>query len=77
MNIKLDDLWYATKRRQRSGFSKYSLTIALLRDLYGGNLSLEDADRKQSELDKKFSGIKRGRIALEKRSLLKKVSIIS
>ena len=48
-----------------------------MRDLYGGNLSLEDADKKQSQLDKKFSGIKRGRIAVEKRSLLKKVRIIS
>ena len=38
-------------------------------------MSLEDADKKQNELDKNFSGIKRGRIAVEKRSLLKKLGL--
>ena len=43
-NIKLDDLEYATKRGKRYNFSRCSLPIVFLRDIQGGNLSLEDAD---------------------------------
>ena len=74
-NIKLEDLDYTTKRGKKYGFSKYSLAIAFSRDLYEGNLSLEDAHKEQSDLVEKLSGIKRGRIVFEKRSFLKNLGL--
>ena len=49
-NIKLDDLEYTAKREKHYNFCKYSLSIVFLRDIHEGNLSLEDADKEQSQL---------------------------
>ena len=42
--IKLDELYYKSKRRKVYNFSEYSLPIVFLRDVHKGYLSLKDAD---------------------------------
>ena len=46
--IKKDDLNYKSKHRKIYNFSKYSLPIVFLRDIYEGHLSIERPDNKQS-----------------------------
>ena len=46
--IKKDDLNYKSKHRKIYNFSKYSLPIVFLRDIYEGHLSIERPDNEQS-----------------------------
>ena len=52
-NIKLEDLKYTTKREKYHGFRAVLI------------LSIEDADKEQSDLCNRLSGIKRGKIPVE------------
>ena len=47
-NVKKYDLNYKSKREKTYNFSNYSVPIAFFRDIHEGNLSLGDADFKQS-----------------------------
>ena len=46
--VKKDDLNYKSKREKTYNFSNYSVPIVFFRDIHKGNLSLGDADLKQS-----------------------------
>ena len=48
--IKKDDPNYKSKHRKTYNFSKYLLPIAYLRDIHEGQLSIEKANNKQSNL---------------------------
>ena len=52
-NIKLENLKYTTKREKYHGFRAVPI------------LSIEDADKEQSDLCNRLSGIKRGKIPVE------------
>ena len=47
INIKLEDLEYTAKRIKYYIFTKYSLPFVFLRDIHGGDLSLEDANEEK------------------------------
>ena len=51
IKIKLEDLEYTVKRIKYYIFSKYSLCFVFLRDMHGGNLSLEENDRENKLLE--------------------------
>ena len=49
--------------------------LLFLRDIHEGNMALQDADKEQSELVKKLSGMNRGKISVEKMSFLDKLRL--
>ena len=65
-NIKLDNLGYTTKRGKIYSFSKYTLPIVFLRDIHEGNLSLEDANKEQTQLGDELKDMSKGKIPIEK-----------
>ena len=61
-------LEYTAKRRKNYNFNKYSLPIVFCFwiNMYDRNLSIEDADKEQNDLDNKLIGINRGKIPVKK-----------
>ena len=74
-NLKLDNLEYTANRGKHHNFSKYSLLIIFLRNINKENLSLEDANKQQSQLINKLKGMGKGKILVEKRSFIKNAKL--
>ena len=71
-------LEYTAKRRKNYNFNKYSLPIVFCFwiNMYDRNLSIEDADKEQNDLDNKLIGIKEVKYQL-KRSFLNNTRLFS
>ena len=70
-NTKLDKLNY-----KHYDFNNVSLPSIFLRDIYTNDLSIGNADNKQSDLYKKFNNLNKGRKSSEKPSFLKNMKIL-
>ena len=64
--IKTDELYYKSKRRKVYNFSKYSLSIAFLRNTHEGCLSLKDADDEGSKFVAELKNLDKDKKQLEK-----------
>ena len=67
--IQKDDLNYKSKCKKTYNFSKYSLLICFLRDIYESHLSIEKADNMHSNFTNEIKNFDKGIKTLEKKSI--------